>query len=75
MRNDRGASGRVRSHFDYRDVHATRAGGQIMLKAIVFYAAIVAILIIATIASRRSDASPARERGRLQRRLTPDDTQ
>ncbi len=46
-----------------------------MLKAIVFYTAIVAVLIIATIASRRSDAATARERGQLQRRLTPDDTQ
>ena len=44
-----------------------------MLKAIVLYAAIIAVLIIATIASRRSYVAAAREQGR--HRLTPDDTQ
>ena len=46
-----------------------------MLKAIVFYAAVVAVLVFATIASRRSAALQAAEQARLRRRLTADDTQ
>ncbi len=46
-----------------------------MLKAIVFYAAIVAVLVVAMIASRRNELKPARQRTGIQRRLTPDDTQ
>ncbi len=46
-----------------------------MLKAFVLYAAIVAVLVIAMIASRRSEPRLVTHRSVLQRRLTPDDTQ
>ena len=46
-----------------------------MLKAFVFYAAIAAVLLIALIASRRSEPQLVKHRSVFQRPLTSDDTE
>ena len=46
-----------------------------MLKALVFYSAIVAVLMIALIASRRSEPQLVKHRTVFQQRLTTDDTE
>ncbi len=46
-----------------------------MLKALVFYAAIVAVLVVAMIASRRSEPQLVKHRSVFQQRLTTDDTE
>ena len=44
-----------------------------MLKTFAFYTVIVAVLVIATIASRRNGTKPARPQTRLEQPLTQDD--
>ena len=46
-----------------------------MLKALVFYAAIVAVLVVAMIASRRSEPQLVKHRTVFQQPLTTDDTE
>lgn len=46
-----------------------------MLNALVFYSAIVAVLFIALIASRRGEPQFVKHRSVFQRRLTTDDTE
>ncbi len=46
-----------------------------MLKAIVFYAAIAAVLFVALIASRRSAPKLVKHRSVFQQSLTADDTE
>ncbi len=46
-----------------------------MLKALVFYSAIVAVLTVALIASRRSEPRPVMHRSVFQQRPRSDDTE
>ncbi len=46
-----------------------------MLKALVIYSAIVAVLVIAMIASRRGEPRLVKHRSVFQQRLTTDDTE
>ena len=46
-----------------------------MLKALVFYAAIATVLLVALIASRRSEQRLVKHRSVFQQRLTTDDTE
>ncbi len=52
-----------------------QAGGRSMLKALVFYAAIAAVLFVALIASRRSEPQLVKHRSVFQQRLMTDDTE
>ncbi len=46
-----------------------------MLKALIFYAAIVAVLVVAMLASRRNEPKLVKHRSVYQQRLTEDDTE
>ena len=49
--------------------------GKTMLKALLLYSAIAAVLLVAMLASRRSEPQPVKHRSVFQSQLTADDTE